>query len=124
MIHRAFDEADTFSCTQTFRLDDAVSPAGADIVFDVCALRASDTDSSHATSRPFPRSGSSPPSDRQHLPKARIFDSDPDTRKFVHNPDDLRSGLGFRILGYVLTPEPIRARVPLRPTPLLPGARP
>ena len=37
--------------------------------------------------------------------KARIFDSDRYKRKFVQSLDDLRTELGFRIIGYVLMPE-------------------
>ena len=37
--------------------------------------------------------------------KARIFDSDRYKRKFVQSLDDLRTALGFRIIGYVLMPE-------------------
>jgi REP element-mobilizing transposase RayT len=37
--------------------------------------------------------------------KARIFDSDRYKRKFVQTLDDLRTELGFRIVGYVLMPE-------------------
>ena len=37
--------------------------------------------------------------------KARIFDSDRYKRKFVQTLDDLRTELGFRIIGYVLMPE-------------------
>jgi putative transposase len=37
--------------------------------------------------------------------KARIFDSDRYKRKFIQTLDDLRSELGFRIIGYVLMPE-------------------
>jgi REP element-mobilizing transposase RayT len=37
--------------------------------------------------------------------KARIFDSDRYKRKFVQTLDDLRTELGFRIIGYVLMTE-------------------
>jgi REP element-mobilizing transposase RayT len=37
--------------------------------------------------------------------KARIFDSDRYKRKFVQTLDDLRTELGFRIIGYVLIPQ-------------------
>jgi putative transposase len=37
--------------------------------------------------------------------KARIFDSERYKRKFVQTLDDLRTELGFRIIGYVLMPE-------------------
>ena len=42
--------------------------------------------------------------------KARIFDSDRYKRKFVQTLDDLRTELGFRIIGYVLMPEILLAR--------------
>ena len=43
--------------------------------------------------------------DGEHLPGARIFDSDRFKLKFVQSLGDLREELGFRIVGYVLMPE-------------------
>jgi hypothetical protein len=37
--------------------------------------------------------------------KARIFDPDRYKRRFVQTLDDLRTELGFRIIGYVLIPQ-------------------
>ena len=38
--------------------------------------------------------------------RARIFDSDRFRRKFTQTLADLRAELGFRVIGYVLMPEP------------------
>lgn len=47
--------------------------------------------------------------------KARIFDSDRYKRKFVQTLHDLRTELGFRIIGYVMHNNPVKRGVVAQP---------
>jgi hypothetical protein len=47
--------------------------------------------------------------------KARIFDSDRYKRKFVQTLDDLRTELGFRIIGYVMRNNPVKRGLVAQP---------
>ena len=47
--------------------------------------------------------------------KARIFDSDRYKRKFVQALDDLRTELGFRIIGHVMHNNPVRRGLVAQP---------